>query len=93
MFEVIDLTGQTFFGLGTQFDPLLSCLPVGDAWNDWLQCPHGSDPVVVHRHGKYLVSSNTRPGVSQSDTGVPDRHTVLNRRALGVQMDTPDRFL
>ena len=26
MFEVIDLTGQTFFGLGTQFDPLLNCL-------------------------------------------------------------------
>jgi len=31
MFEVIDLTGQTFFGLGTQFDPLLNCPPVGDA--------------------------------------------------------------
>ena len=70
MVEVIDLTGQTFFGLGTQFDPLLNCLPVGDAWNDWLQYPHGSDPVVVHRHGKYLVSSNTRPGVSRQNLPV-----------------------
>ena len=29
----------------------------------------------------------------QTDTGIPDRHTGLNPRALAVQMDTSDRFL
>ena len=29
----------------------------------------------------------------QTDTGIPDRHTGLNPRALGVQLDLLERFL
>jgi len=30
--------------------------------NDWLQCPHGSDPVAVQRHSCNLALVGTRPG-------------------------------
>jgi len=38
----------------------------------------------------HLIAQNAH---NQTDTDIPDRHTILNRRALAVQMDTSDRFL
>ena len=38
----------------------------------------------------HLIAQNAH---NQTDTEIRDRHTILNRRALAVQMDTSDRFL
>ena len=58
---------------------------------------------VAHSRGVYEWGSFGPPGPAahliaqnahnQTDTDIPDRHTVLNRRTLAVQMDTSDRSL
>jgi hypothetical protein len=51
-----------------------------------LYAPPGFETIrVAHR-----VAQNAQ---HQTDTGVPVRHTSLNRRALAVQADVSDKFL
>ena len=67
MFEVIDLTGQTFFGLGTQFDPLLNCPPVGDA--EWTGFSAPTEAILLSCIGKSALLVDEAPNRHAKGSG------------------------